>query len=123
MAGRFGPTGAVPATSVADAREPAIVAASDSTMYSAESAGVEAPIAIRPQLPTQLPPTIKAEDLSRIELVVDTEGSVESVKLIGPHPSFHAKMLLSVAKAWQFRPALKNGRAVRFRKTVWLAEP
>jgi hypothetical protein len=30
-------------------------------------------------------------------------------------------MFLSVAKAWQFQPALKDGVPVRYRKTIWIA--
>jgi hypothetical protein len=29
-------------------------------------------------------------------------------------------MFLSAANAWQFHPALKDGRPVRFRKTLWI---
>jgi hypothetical protein len=29
--------------------------------------------------------------------------------------------MLSAAKAWEFRPALKDGRAVKYRKVVWMA--
>jgi hypothetical protein len=32
----------------------------------------------------------------------------------------HDFMLLSAVTAWQFHPALKNGRPVRFRKTLWV---
>lgn len=94
----------------------------DSTTYSAGSEGVEPPVAIRPRLPRELPPTVNAEDLSRIELVVGTDGSVESVRLLGRVPSIHDRMFLSVAKAWQFQPAVKNGVAVKYRKTVWIAD-
>jgi hypothetical protein len=94
----------------------------DSTIYTAASEGVSPPVAIRPQLPTALPPTINAESLSRIELVVDGRGLVESVRLLGRVPSVKDKMFLSVAKAWQFQPALKSGKAVKYRKTVWLAD-
>ena len=69
-----------------------------------------------------MPPTMTADDLSRIELVVGTDGSVESVKLLGREPSIHDRMFLSVAKAWQFQPAIKNGMAVKYRKTVWIAD-
>jgi len=116
------------AASVADAAAAGAPAASaprkrsiDSTTYSAGSEGVSPPIAIRPHLPSELPPTMNADDLSRIELVVDTDGSVESVRLLGPVQSIHDKMFLSVAKAWQFQPAVKNGMTVKYRKTVWIA--
>jgi hypothetical protein len=30
-------------------------------------------------------------------------------------------MWLSAIKAWQFQPAMKDGRPVRYLKTVWIA--
>ena len=58
---------------------------------------------------------------TKLELVVDTDGTVESVRLLGRVPSIHDRMFLSVAKAWQFQPAVKNGMTVKYRKTVWIA--
>jgi hypothetical protein len=101
---------------------PAKTAYVDNVIYSAGSENVTPPVPIRPQLPSELPPTINADDLSRIELVVAPDGSVESVKLLGRVPSVHDMMFLSVAKAWQFQPAVKQGVAVRYRKTVWIVD-
>ena len=92
----------------------------DLTVYSMESAGVEPPVAVRPQLPTELPPDIPRDALITIELIVSAAGRVNSVKLLG-EPRMSDGMWLSAVKAWQFRPALRNGDAVTFRKTVWIA--
>jgi hypothetical protein len=88
--------------------------------YGPESAGVMPPIALEPPLPHELPPDLRREDLGRIELIVAVDGSVESVRLVGKARSVHDAMFLSVAKAWQFQPALKNGAPVRYRKTIWI---
>lgn len=90
-------------------------------VFSPGSAGVSPPVAVRPQLPRELPPNVKPEQLCRVELMVTEAGTVESVKLLGTPRSVHDSMLLSAAKAWQFHPALKDGRPVKYRKTVWLA--
>ena len=88
-------------------------------IYSADSAGVSPPLGVRPQLPRDLPTNVQREHLTRIELLISTDGVVESVKLRG-EASVPEAMLLSAAKAWQFEPALKDGFPVRYRKTVWI---
>jgi hypothetical protein len=93
----------------------------DPAIYSPRSEGVSSPIAVRPQLPRELPPEVNRSDLRLIELVISPLGTVESVKLIGVPRNVHDSMLLSAAKAWVFRPAVKDGVPVRYRKTVSVA--
>ena len=76
---------------------------------------------MRPQLPRELPPDVNRTELRLIELVISPLGTVESVKLIGDPRNVHDSMLLSAAKAWVFRPAVKDGVPVRYRKTVSVA--
>jgi len=98
--------------------------AADSKVYGPEDDEVEAPMAVRPHLPTKLPDGVSASQLARIELQIAPDGGVESVKLL---PGIHSvsvteAMLLSAAKAWRFSPAMRAGHAVRYRKTVFLSE-
>jgi hypothetical protein len=93
----------------------------DPIVYSSDSRGVTPPVGLRPQFPTELPADVRAEDLTRIELVILPDGTVDSVKLLDRPRNIHAFMLLSAAKAWQFRPATKDGEPVRYRKTFWVA--
>ncbi|HJR59042.1 MAG TPA: hypothetical protein VJ813_06590 [Vicinamibacterales bacterium] len=93
----------------------------DVTVYTLNSPGVSAPVGVRPQLPQELPPGVRREDLTRIELLILPDGTVESVKLLDPPKTVHDWMLLSAAKAWEFHPARKGGVPVRYRKTVWVA--
>jgi hypothetical protein len=93
----------------------------DVSIYSADSAGVSPPVSIYPQLPRQLPPDIDRGQLGQMELTIALDGTVESAKLVSPPRYVHDSMLLSAAKTWQFRPALKDGTPVRYRKTVWIA--
>jgi hypothetical protein len=94
----------------------------DSSIYAAGAEGVVPPVAIQPYLPRELPSAIRPDNLSRIELVVAVDGTVASVKLLGRVANVRDVMFLSVAKAWQFRPALKNGAPVKYRKTIWIAD-
>jgi hypothetical protein len=93
----------------------------DRAVYSVESAGVDPPIAVRPQLPTELPPNVRRDSLIEVELVVSEAGRVDSVRLLGEARHMSDGMWLSAIKAWQFRPAVKGGDAVKYRKTVWIA--
>jgi hypothetical protein len=95
--------------------------APDVNVYSAQSAGVSPPIGVNPQLPRQLPPDVDPNQLGEMELVIALDGNVESAKLVKAPRNVHDSMLLSAAKAWQFRPAMKDGTPVRYRKTVWIA--
>jgi hypothetical protein len=90
-------------------------------IFSSESEGISPPMALRPQLPRELPPDVRRSDLRRIEMIVSPAGTVESVKLVGWPRNVHDSMLLSAVKAWEFVPALKDGTAVRYRKTIWIA--
>ena len=92
----------------------------EEAIYSINSPGVSAPVGLRPQLPKELPAGVRPEDLTRIELVILPDGTVDSVKLIGQPRNVHEVMLLSAAKSWQFHPALKDGTPVRYRKTIWV---
>jgi len=95
----------------------------DVSIYSADSVGVSPPVGVKPQLPRQLPPAFDRGQLGRMELVIAPDGTVESAKLVRAPRNVHDSMLLSAAKAWQFRPALKDGNPVRYRKTVWIVRP
>jgi hypothetical protein len=105
---------------MASVHEAAILEQPDSNVYSAGDPDVDAPIGVRPQLPAVLPSDIDRKNLSKIEVLVLPDGSVGSVKLIGQPRSVLEGMLLSAAKAWKFKPAMKSNQPVAYRKLVWL---
>jgi hypothetical protein len=94
------------------------VAPIDLEVYAPGANGVSPPFAVRAQLPQQLPPTVDPANLSRIELVIGRNGTVESARLLGTRRDVQGGMFLSAVKAWEFQPAMKDGIAVRYRKTV-----
>ena len=53
-----------------------------------------------------------------VELIVSASGDVESAKFVTNPLNVHHSMLLSAVKAWRFRPALRNGQAIRYRLRV-----
>jgi hypothetical protein len=95
----------------------------DETIYSVNSGAIVPPIGIRPKLARQLPPDFDPTRLGRVELIIGADGTVESAKLLGPPRTVNDGLFLSVAKAWLFQPALKDGVPVRYRKTIWVASP
>jgi hypothetical protein len=98
-------------------------AVDNDTIYSVNSGSVVPPLGVRPKLARQLPPDFDPTRLGRIELIIGVDGLVESAKLLGPPRTVNDGLFLSVAKAWQFQPALKDGLPVRYRKTIWVASP
>jgi hypothetical protein len=95
----------------------------DPTIYSVDSPGVLPPVAPRPQIAHELPAGFNPERLGQIELVIAKDGSVESAKLLTRPRNINDGLFLSVAKAWNFQPALKGNVPVRYRKTIWVARP
>jgi hypothetical protein len=117
------PGAQMPAVAVPAVQAPGVVIAEDVTdthVYTAADPDVTAPIGVRPQLPAVLPADVNKNNLSQIELLVLPDGTVGAVKLLGQPRSVIEGMLLSAAKAWKFKPATKSGRAVAYRKRVWL---
>jgi TonB family protein len=73
---------------------------------------VEPPTLVYPQLRSE--PSVESEPVpSTIELTVDPSGRVVRVRLDpGRPPTVHDRMLVSAAKTWQFKPAMRDGQPV-----------
>ena len=50
-----------------------------------------------------------------MEVVVSEQGTVERARFLTPPRRMPDMMMLSRAKVWEFTPALKEGRPVRYR--------
>ena len=59
----------------------------------------------------------------RLELVVGRGGEVETVRLETPLNGYHDRMIVSAAKAWHYRPALRKGRPVRYSMVMSITLP
>jgi protein TonB len=101
-----------PTASGASRTAPAAVPV-DRRIYSAADAGVEPPTMVRPQMPSEPKPDSEIGD-SWVEVVVDEQGQVARVRLHSSDLSLNDRMIVSAAKAWQFQPALKDGRPVKY---------
>lgn len=98
-------------------------AVADEVIYSAKDAGVVPPRALSRQFPATTPNGVPAHRVGTLEMVIARDGSVEFVKLHTPLNRYHERMIVSAAKAWQYRPATKGGRAVKYRLTVTINLP
>ena len=90
-------------------------------IYTSADPGVAAPVLIRPYLPGLTEQgTVGTRGV--LEIVVDTTGGVESVRLRSPENRYRERGWLFVAKNWQFRPAYKDGQPVRFLTLIPLTD-
>jgi hypothetical protein len=87
----------------------------EAPVYSPANGDVTPPVWIRRQLPTEPSPDSRT---GYFEIVIDTNGDVESVRLDSPTRRYEERMLVAAAKAWKFRPALLDGQPVRYQMRV-----
>ena len=90
----------------------------DIGIYSATDTAVQAPVLIYPQLPSKPTEEALLTRPSQLDLLVLEDGTVGEVRLIPQSDRLQDRMMVSAAKAWRFRPALKDGRSVRYRVRI-----
>lgn len=93
--------------------------------YSVANADVIPPVVLYSQLPGPSPLFTPQHDVPALEVVVNEHGTVDSVRAVARPRNIAESVVLtnglSAAKAWRFRPALKNGLPVRYRLLVALS--
>jgi TonB family protein len=87
-------------------------------IYSGEERGVVPPVAIKQDIP-RYPGAVRPGGITGVvEVVIDTEGGVESaVMLVSTAPAYD-KLLLTAANRWLYYPATVDGKPVKFRKRI-----
>lgn len=96
----------------------AAAAAANEIIYTEADAGVIPPRPLSRQMPVSSPVDVPPNRVGWLDMVIATDGSVYSVKLHTPLNRHHERMIVSPAKAWRYRPAMKNGRPVMYRIMV-----
>jgi hypothetical protein len=130
------PTGEVPLTTGGEAKGPVFTiapsapvaksvaagphaasasAAPASELFTAANPDVDPPRITRQQLPRQPEP---GDDTGYFDVIITETGDVERVQLVSPMRRFQERMLMAAAKAWKFRPALRDGQPVRYRMRI-----
>jgi hypothetical protein len=109
------PPAAPPAATRAEPAASQIATLARPEIFSRGNPEVQAPVLIRPQMPREPAP---GSDTGYFDLVVDENGDVSQIKLLSPRRKYYDRMLVAAAKAWKFRPAMLNGRPVKYRLQV-----
>jgi hypothetical protein len=113
-----GPRAAAPSAAPA----PAMAAAAH--IYSVEDEGVAPPVVVEQRMPAmsiELQAITKAQKSSgAIDLVIDEGGRVVDATIRQSLNSSFDLLIVRSARAWKYRPAMKDGTPVRYRKTLIL---
>ena len=94
------------------------VTAVNEIIYSETDPGVIPPRPLSAQMPLTSPIGIPPNRVGWLDMVINRDGTVFSVKLHTPLNRHHERMIVSPAKAWLYRPATRNGRTVMCRILV-----
>jgi hypothetical protein len=87
----------------------------DQRIYTEADAAVMPPEALSRQFPATPPFGMSKGQIGTLEIVISRSGQVEAIRLHTPLNRYHERMIVSAAKAWRYRPALKDGKPVRYR--------
>jgi protein TonB len=109
------PVPPVPASPAASASGPA------RGFYTADDAGVTAPVVVRqalPPWPQGIPKPAQGARRAVLDIVIDAGGAVESVAVRQSVAPWYDELLIREAKRWTYKPATRNGTPVKYRKMV-----
>lgn len=91
------------------------------TVFKVSDRDVVPPVSVSTPLPRWMPPRASVAQQTFkgvLEMVIDEQGAVESLALRESIEPLYDPELLVAAKLWRFRPAMRQGKPVRFMKTV-----
>ena len=110
-----------PVAVVAPAAPPAAPPARDMTrVFTTDDSDVVAPVTVRQNMP-RFPITLRETAAGVLELVIDTTGGVQSVRLLeSVHPQYDS-LLLQAARSWKYQPAHLEGTPVRYVKRIQIS--
>jgi TonB family protein len=90
-------------------------------IYGGDDTTVTAPVVVSQEMPPWRPPTNIRNGVTltgRVRVIIDEAGKVERATMLRPlHPSYDTA-LLRAARAWSFKPALKDGQPVKYAKVI-----
>jgi hypothetical protein len=86
-------------------------------IYATTDVQVVPPTALKQALPP-FPAQLTAASRGVLELVIDENGAVESATMRESVNPRYDPQLVSAARSWQYKPAMLDGRPVKYRKMV-----
>jgi hypothetical protein len=117
------PPAAQPAASAVAAVNP-VDPVEDAQVFEASQRDVTPPQFVSPSAPPSVPEGLDPKTAPALEVLVNERGIVEGAKLCSPPRSLAESMEMmseiSAAKMWRFRPAIRDGRPVKYRLIVRL---
>jgi hypothetical protein len=97
-------------------------AAAGPTIYDAQSAGIAVPTVVRqdfPPIPQLLDATMpKSSKSGVLEVIIDERGDVEQARIRESLHPIYDTIVTTAARHWKYRPAIKSGTPVKFRKSI-----
>ena len=100
-------------------QSPAVAVPKTPRIYESEDADVISPVTLYQDMPPFHRP-ITAERNGVVVVVINEAGRVESAIIAQSLDSYYDLLLLQAAKRWRYRPATRDGVAVKYRKGVQL---
>jgi tetratricopeptide (TPR) repeat protein len=103
----------------APAPAPAPDAASARSIFGPGDTDVTPPVVISQVMPTWRPSRLETQPYeAALVLIIDETGSVESIRIEGQLQAAYAATLRRAAASWTYKPAMRNGVPVKYRKLV-----
>jgi TonB family protein len=90
-------------------------------IYTADDKDVKPPVEVSREMPEWRPGSAIADQQEHrgiLRIVIDERGKVESAMIVQSVQTSYDPQLLDAAKRWQYRPALRNGQAVKYVKLI-----
>jgi TonB family protein len=89
-------------------------------IYAPSDGNVVPPITVRQVVPPY-PGRVLIGGQLVMDIVIATDGTVESATMASPPNPAYDKLVLQAAKTWQYQPATLNGQPVKYRKRIQLS--
>jgi protein TonB len=86
-------------------------------VYAANDAQVVPPTALKQALPP-FPAQLPVANRGVLELVINEDGAVENATMRESVNPRYDTLLVNAAKSWQYKPAMLDGRPVKYRKMM-----
>jgi hypothetical protein len=90
--------------------------------YRSGDTGVTPPVPLA-RMPRAPEPGTPSNQLQVLEVHVNSDGTVETARFVDSAPSYRNRWWTSAAKSWRFRPALKDGRPVKYVLRIVIQDP
>lgn len=100
---------------------PVAAAPSEPIIYTSEDKNVLPPETVEQEIPAY-PGRVLFDRIGVIEVIIGTDGTVESASMLEEVDPLYNRVLLAAAKNWVYRPArLDNTTPVKYRKRIQVA--